>query len=155
MKFIVDHNVGKLVKWLRMMGYDTIFFTGEDDWQMVMAALNEGRVILTRDTEVMRRGVIADGRLKAILIQSDVPEQQIRQVVETLDLDVKKGLFTRCMEDNQPLKEILKADVKDRVPPHVFETQDKYVECPQCRRIYWKGTHWTAMLEKLETLKKT
>ena len=56
MKFIVDHNVGKLTKWLRMMGYDTLFFDGEDDWQMVRTALAEGRVILTRDTQIMRYG---------------------------------------------------------------------------------------------------
>ena len=152
MKFIVDHNVGKLVKWLRMMGYDTLFFTGDDDWQMVMTALNESRVILTRDTQVMCRGVIASGRLKAILIVSDVPEQQIQQVIKALHLDTKSGLFTLCMEDNQPLKEIDKEQARGRVPNHVFETQGKYVECPQCHRIYWKGTHWKAMLGNLEKL---
>ncbi|MFC1984789.1 Mut7-C RNAse domain-containing protein, partial [Chloroflexota bacterium] len=69
-KFIVDNNVGKLTRWLRMMGYDTLFFDGEDDWQMVRIALDEGRVMLTRDTQIMKRGVVATGRLKSILIQS-------------------------------------------------------------------------------------
>ncbi len=152
MKFIVDHNVGKLVKWLRMLGYDTVFFTGKDDWQMVMTALNEGRVILTRDTQIMKRGVVASDRVKAILIESDEPEQQIQQVVETLNLDTKSGLFTLCLEDNQPLKEIGREQVHGRVPDHVFQTQDRYVECPSCRRIYWKGTHWVAMTGKLDRL---
>src|SRR3990170_1275580 len=132
MKFIVDHNVGKLVKWLRMMGYDTLFFTGDDDWQMVMTALNEGRVILTRDTQIMSRGVVASGRLKAILILSDEPERQIQQVVETLNLDTKSGLFSLCLECNQPLQALAKEQVRGRVPDHVFQTQDKYVECPSC-----------------------
>jgi len=154
MKFIVDHNVGKLVKWLRMMGYDTLFFTGDDDWQMIITALNEGRVILTRDTEIMRRGVIASGRLRAVLIQSDKPEEQMRQVVETLDLDCESGLFTLCLECNTPLVEIEKKQVKERVPPFVFKTQDEYKECPSCRRVYWKGTHWQEMNRKLEELRQ-
>lgn len=150
MKFIVDHNVGKLAKWLRMMGYDTLFFTGDDDWQMVTTALAEGRVILTRDTQIMRRGVVTSGRLKATLITSDKPDEQMQQVVETLNLDCQSGLFTLCLECNQPLEERTKQQMKDRVPPYVFQTQNQYVECPSCHRVYWRGTHWQAMTMKLE-----
>ena len=153
-KFIVDHNVGKLVKRLRMLGYDSIFFTGKDDWQMVMTALNEGRIILTRDTRLMTRGVIAGGRLKAILIESDEPERQIQQVVEVMNLDTKSRLFSLCLECNLPLEERTKAQVASRVPPYVFQTQDRYFECPACHRIYWKGTHWQDMIQKLERLKQ-
>ena len=154
MKFIADHNVGKLAKWLRMLGYDTLFFTGDDDWQMIMTALNEGRLILTRDTQIMRRGVVTSGRLKAILIQGDEPSQQMQQVAETLDLDYQSRLFTICLECNQPLEERTKQQVKGRVPPYVFQTQDQYVECPSCHRIYWKGTHWKAMTKQLERLRQ-
>lgn len=153
MKFIVDHNVGKLVKWLRMMGYDTLFFTGEDDWQMVITALSEGRVILTRDTQIMKRGVVVGGRVKAVLIESDRPEEQVRQVVDTLGIDYSSGLFTLCLECNRPLEKRAVEQVKDRVPPYVFRTHDDYMECPACCRIYWKGTHWQAMIKKLERLK--
>ncbi len=76
--FIVDHNVGKLAKWLRMMGYDSLFFNGSNDSDMVRQALAEGRIILTRDTEIMKRRVINNGRLKAVLIDSEEPEKQIR-----------------------------------------------------------------------------
>ena len=78
-KFIVDSNVGKLAKWLRMLGYDAAFFEGDDDAYMIDRALKESRVILTRDTQVMKRGVITSGRLKAILIDSDQPEPQVRR----------------------------------------------------------------------------
>jgi uncharacterized protein with PIN domain len=154
MKFIADHNVGKLAKWLRMIGYDTLFFTGDDDWQMIITALNEGRVILTRDTQIMRRGVVTSGRLKAILIQGDEPSQQTQQVAETLNLDCQSRLFTICLECNQTLEERTKQQVKDRVPPYVFQTQNQYVECPSCHRIYWKGTHWQAMTKQLEKLRQ-
>lgn len=152
MKFIVDHNVGKLVKWLRMMGYDTLFFTGDDDWRMIIIALRENRIILTKDTGVMKRGVVAGGRVKAVLIESDTSREQVKQVVEELQLDCRSGLFTLCMECNTPLEVSTVEQVKDRVPRHVFETQTGYMECPSCHRIYWKGTHWQAMNEKLKAL---
>ncbi len=154
LKFIVDSNVGKLAKWLRIMGYDTLFFDGEDDWQMVKIALDEGRVILTRDTQIMKRGVVTSGRLKAILIQSDEPRQQMRQVVEILNLDSQFRPFTICLECNQPLVERSKQQVQNRVPPYVFQTQNQYMECLACHRIYWRGTHWQAMTKGLEKFMK-
>ena len=153
-KFIVDSNVGKLAKWLRMLGYDAVFFEGDDDAYMIDRALKEDRVILTRDTQVMKRGVITSGRLKAILIDSDKPESQVLQVIETLHLDFQSKPFTICLECNNPLEERSKEEIKDRVPPYVFQTQQQYMECPVCQRIYWRGTHWQAMLGKLERLTK-
>lgn len=152
-KFIVDINVGKVVKWLRMMGYDTLLFDGDDDWRMIIIALEEGRVVITKDTQIVKRGVITSGRLKAILITSDKSEQQIQQVVETLNLDYQYRPFTLCLECNQPLVERSKQEVEDRVPPYVFQTLNEYVECPACHRIFWKGTHWKAMTEKLQRLR--
>ena len=150
LKFIVDQNVGRLVKWLRIMGYDTIFFNGSNDSRMIATALAEGRVILTRDTQIMRRRVVTKGLLKAILIQSEYPQEQIRQVIETLNLDCLSRPFTLCLECNQPLVERSKEQVKDLVPPYVFKTQKQYMECPSCHRIYWRGTHWQAMTRRLE-----
>jgi len=155
LKFIVDNNTGKPVKWLRMMGYDTLFFNDSDDSHMVATALKEGRVILTRDTQIMKRRVITSGQLKAVFIKSDKPEQQMQQVIDTLDLDCQFRPFTLCLECNQPLQERSKQEIKDLVPPYVFQTQNQYMECPACHRIYWRGTHWQAMTEKLEQLVKS
>ena len=153
-KFIVDNNVGKLAKWLRIMGYDSVFFADIDDSRMVARALAEDRVILTRDTEIMKRRVITTGRLKAILLTSAEPEEQLRKVIASQNLDCQFRPFTLCLECNQPLVEKSKDQVKDRVPPHVFQTQNQYMECPACHRIYWRGTHWQAMTRKLENLMK-
>lgn len=150
MKFMVDHNVGKLAKWLRMMGFDTRIFDGPDDSRMIAAAMVEDRVVLTRDTQIMKRRLVTSGRLKAIFIESDKPELQIRQVVDALDLYGQLNPFTICLECNQPLIKRDRQDVKDLVPSYVFETQRQYMECPVCHRIYWKGTHWQAMTKKLE-----
>ncbi len=153
-KFIVDCNVGKLTKWLRLMGYDAQFFDGSDDSQLVAVAQAEGRVILSRDTRIMKRRVITSGQLKAILIQSDEPERQIRQVIDALGLDCQFKPFTLCLECNQPLVERSKGEVEDLVPPYVFRTQSQFRQCPNCRRIYWRGTHWRAMTKKLDSFTK-
>jgi uncharacterized protein with PIN domain len=149
LRFIVDHNVGKLARWLRMMGFDSRFFNGRDDAQMVALALAEDRVLLTRDTEIMKRRVIARGRLKAVLIDSEEPEQQMQQLMSALDLNSHLRPFTLCLECNQPLVERRRGEVRDRVPPYVYATQTHYMECPACHRLYWRGTHWARMSRKL------
>ena len=154
LKFIVDNNVGKLAKWLRMMGYDTLFFSGRNDSHMIAMARDEDRVILTKDTQIMRRRVVTNGQIKAILIQSDDPELQMHQVMDTLNLAPQFRPFTICLECNQPLQKRDKNQVKDLVPPYVFQTQSQYMECSACHRIYWRGTHWQAMTEKLKRFRQ-
>lgn len=151
-KFIVDHNAGKLVKLLRLTGFDSLFFDGRDDADMLAIALAENRVVLTRDTQIMKRGVVTGGRVKALLIEEDKAELQIRQVIEGLDLNGQLEPFTLCLECNRALEERTKEEVKERVPPYVFKTQNQYMECPECHRIYWRGTHWQSMVKKLEQL---
>jgi uncharacterized protein with PIN domain len=153
-RFIVDHNVGKLARWLRMMGYDTRLFSGENDSHMVALAQKEDRVILTRDTQIMKRRVVTSGQVAAILIEGDDPERQIRQVITTLNLDPQSRAFTLCLECDHPLVARSKDEVADLVPPYVFRTQSQYMACPSCHRIYWRGTHWQAMTEKLKAFMK-
>jgi uncharacterized protein with PIN domain len=152
LRFIVDHNVGKLARWLRMMGFDSLFFTGGDDSAMIRQALAGGRVILTRDTEIGKRRVINSGRVRAVVFRSESPEQQIRHLLSEFDLMKQSRPFTLCLECNQPLAEKSPDDVRERVPPYVFATQTQFMECPACRRVYWRGTHWEAMRRKLEEL---
>lgn len=149
-KFIVDNNVGKLAKWLRIMGYDASLFTGEDDGKMVKLALVQNRVILTKDRQIMRRRLVTSGRLKAVLIEDDDAKAQLQQIVEALNLDYQFKPFSICLECNQNLVERDKEGVRDLVPPYVFKTQNLYMECPSCHRLYWRGTHWQAMSQELE-----
>lgn len=151
LRFIVDHNVAKLAHWLRMMGYDTVVFDQADDWQMVRIALAENRIIITKDTGVMKRRVITSGKLRALLVTSDDPDEQIKTVVDTFGLDDSLA-FSLCIECNVPLVAVEEKKVKERVPPYVFKTQRQFVECPVCHRVYWKGTHWQAMTKTLDRL---
>jgi uncharacterized protein with PIN domain len=153
-RFIIDQNVGKLAKLLRLLGYDTVFFADGTDAQLVRIALGENRVILTRDTHILERRLVTTGKVKAILIQADNVNEQIKQVVDELGLHNRIRAFTLCLECNQPLLPLAKEQAGDRVPPYVLQTQKEYRECPGCHRIYWKGTHWEAMTRRLEKLVK-
>lgn len=151
-KFIVDNNVGKLARWLRVIGYDTLLFKEKDDGKMIELALNEGRVILTRDTQITKRRLVTDGELKAILIKHDKPKAQLQETVKALNLNYYFRPFSLCLECNQMLTPRRREEVQNLVPFRVFETQEQYMECPSCRRIYWQGTHWQAMVKELREL---
>jgi hypothetical protein len=152
MKFIVDSNVGRLATWLRIAGFDTVFINDLDDNRLVRLALSEGRVLLTKDTQILKRRVATTGRLKVILIESEEVKAQLRQVVKALKLAEKIKPFTLCLECNQPLVPKDKEEVKELVPPYVFETQTQYMQCPVCQRVYWRGTHWARMSRELERI---
>jgi len=149
MKFIVDSNAGKLARWLRMMGYDALFFNYIEDTQLVDIGIREERVILTRDTQIMRRRVVIEGQVKAILLRHDNPREQLYQVINELKLDWHLKQFTRCLECNHILLEITKDQVRELVPPYVFQTQTQFMQCPFCLRVYWRGTHWQRMKKAL------
>ena len=151
LKFIADANVGKLARWLRIMGHDTAFFTGIADSKLVQIALNEDRVILTRDTQIMERKLIVNRKIKAVLIRGDLLPGQIRQVLSELGIVNSLNAFSRCIECNTILTPKSREKVKALVPIYVFQTQNNYMQCSECERVYWKGTHWQEMNKKMET----
>lgn len=152
MKFIVDSNVGRLARWLRIAGFDTVFASDIDDNRLVRVALDEGRVLLTRDTQIMKRRLVTSGRLKTILIETDDVTAQLRQVLTTLNLASEVRPFSLCIECNEPLELKKREEVEGLVPPYVFQTQTQYMQCASCRRIYWRGTHWERMCSELERI---
>ena len=149
-KFVVDNNVGRLAKWLRIMGYDALLFREKDDGEMIKIALSDNRIVLTKDTQIMQRRLITSGRLKAILIEDDDFKAQLRQVADALNLDYQFRPFSVCLECNENLVERDKDEVRDLVPSYVFKTQSQYMECLSCHLIYWQGTHWQGMSRELE-----
>ncbi len=143
MKLLLDGMLGRLAKWLRLLGYDTAYFPDLDDHELVRLARAKGRVLLTRDRELAhRRG------LNSLLVESDDLEEQLRQVISELHLETDRP-FSRCPVCNTPLQEIEKPLVKSRVPPYVFRTKDHFRLCPKCDRIYWRGTHWANMRKEI------
>jgi uncharacterized protein with PIN domain len=153
-RFIADNNVGKLARWLRLMGYDTLLFRQKDDGQMIKTALSQDRVILTKDGEFVKRRLVTNGKLRAVHIKHDDPEQQVQEVAAALNLDCHFKPFSRCIECNRVLVARSREEVKGLVPGHVFETQTVYTQCPACHRVYWPGTHWQAMVRELNDLQR-
>ncbi|MFQ6059421.1 MAG: Mut7-C RNAse domain-containing protein [Anaerolineae bacterium] len=147
-KFLADEMLGRLAKWLRILGYDTAYLSPASDHALVRLARAEGRVLLTRDTGLARRR-----GLQILLIESEQVEEQVRQVLDDLSLTAS-GSFSRCPVCNTPLEELDRAAVADRVPPYVLRTQERFSRCPHCDRTYWRGTHWARMRERIEELRR-
>ena len=153
LKFIVDLNAGKMARWLRMAGFDANLFTGGDDDAIGAAAWTGNRILLTRDRRIMKHRAIVGGRIQAILIEDDHIKGQVLQILDRLKLDKSRFRpFTRCLECNRQLKEKDREAVRYRVPPYIYQTQNRFAECPGCRRIYWPGTHWEGMSRKIDEI---
>lgn len=141
MKFIADEMLGRLAKWLRVLGYDTAYFRHVRDSELVKLAIVERRTLLTRDTLLIRRRGIKN----YLFISYDQPFEQIRQVVRELNIPYPTEPFTRCIVCNDPLEPFTKEDACRTVPEYVCKTQEVFGRCPRCNKIYWKGTHYARM----------
>ena len=138
--------LGRLTRWLRALGYDTLYDASWDDAALAEIARTQTRILLTRDVELTRRR-----GLRFVLIQDDKVMAQLRQVMRVLDLN-DAGAFTRCIECNAELAPADADAVGVRVPPYVLKTQTQFKQCPQCDKMYWRGTHWNHMRAVLQEM---
>ncbi len=137
--------LGRLASWLRLLGYDTVY-SDAGDHELARQARAQDRVLLTRDTQLSKRRGI-----DTLLIRSDTLEDQLRQVIDEFGLSQSK-VFSRCPTCNAPLRQVSKSAVKDRVPPYVFENHESFQACPECEKVYWRGSHWRRIRHRLDTL---
>ena len=147
MKFVADRMLGKLARWLRVIGQDVTYGPHLSGYGLIREARREGRLILTRDRSLVRKNPP-----DYLMIESDQFREQLKQVVSACGLEPFKEAFTRCTECNSPLEAVAKGGVEGKVPPYVFSTQQKFSLCPACRRVYWPATHQQKMLEQLKAL---
>jgi hypothetical protein len=145
-KFVADAMLGTLAKWLRILGYDTLFEPDIDDHQLVRLARAEDRLILTRDRELARRRGV-----RVLLIADELLDDQIRQMLADLDLEPDRS-FSRCPVCNEPLVAIDGETARSRVPAYVARTQSTFRSCPICQRVFWRGTHWQRINDQLMRL---
>lgn len=148
--FIVDSMLGSLARWLRILGYDTLYFKDIEDPQLVELSRQQDRLLLTKDRKLVERR-----RLKKFLLIE--AEELSCQLLEVLS-HIQSGrddfqLFTRCPECNGELQPVAPASIRNEVPAYVFETQEEFKRCSGCDRIYWPGTHRSKMLERLAMLR--
>lgn len=157
-RFLADAMLGRLARWLRILGYDAEYFPGEDD-ELIRRARREGRVLLTRDTRLLQRysaGVrpppAGTDPLPHLFIESDHVMEQLRQVVAALHLNPAAPPARRCSCCNAVLEPRDKAEVVGRVPEFVWSHHQAFWACPRCQRIYWAGTHRQRMEEAIKAL---
>lgn len=147
LRLLADGMLGRLAKWLRLLGYDTAYDNTASDHELAHRARAEGRVMLTRDRELAaRRG------LRTLLIQSEVLEEQVREVQDRLGGPPYPAL-SRCCVCNAVLASVSPAEIAKCVPPYVLKTQTEFHRCPGCGRIYWPGSHLRAMRGQIERFK--
>ncbi len=144
-KFAADRMLGRLVKWLRILGHDVIYGPHLTGYGLIRAARSENRLILTRDRCLRQKQPP-----RYIFVASDRWPEQLRQVMRECGLKKSPDRwFTRCLECNAVLQPKAKEDVQNLVPSYVYSTQERFSWCPVCRRIYWPATHHEHMIEKL------
>jgi hypothetical protein len=137
-RFIADVMLGKLATWLRLLGCDVEYFPKISDEELVGRAFRTERVILTRDTELIRR---REARGIHFLVRGNDFRDQLRQVAERFSIVPLGRIMTRCLRCNETLNAIDRSEVRERVPPYVFETVRDFKTCGRCGRVYWNGTH--------------
>ena len=147
MRFIVTKELGKLVRWLRIIGFDTLYYQEADIGKLAIMALRDKRIIITRN-----RGIPHLKKTMVVINAEDIFEQ-LRELKEKLDLTIQPDtIFTRCTLCNTVLEPIAKADVQKKVPKYVFTEQENFRRCPACDKIYWQGSHWGNIKEVIAKL---
>ncbi len=147
-RFVADSHLGGLAHLLRMMGFDTLYDNHFHDDEIVAIAEQDSRIVLTRDRELLKRRTITHG----CYVHALKSEQQLREIVERLDLARSAKPFALCLHCNVPLHPADKASVFDRLPPRVQENYERFSACDSCGRVFWEGSHWRNMRRVLESL---
>jgi uncharacterized protein with PIN domain len=141
---------GTLAKWLRICGFDTFYAnTQQTDDELLKIAKNDGRVLVSRDKKLLWNAKREN--LKVIEVTSTEIDTQLRQALRDTSFD-KNAVLSRCLLCNSILNEMPKKDVKNKVPEKVFENNTVFWYCPNCKKIYWRGTHYEDMLKKIDEL---
>ena len=146
-KFAADRMLGKLAKWLRIMGQDVIYGQHLSGYGLIHTARTEHRLILTRDRKLKKKQPA-----EFLFIESDRHREQLRQVIQACGLSPLDKPLSRCLECNLVLEPRSKAAIEKTVPAYVFSSHESFSWCPQCRRVYWPATHHQRMLEELREL---
>ncbi len=144
-RFIADCHLGKLAKYLRIMGFDTLFFPHIEDDDLVIMANDEARIILTRDRELSQRK-----NTPVFFLEPTDTKEQLITLIEHYHLKDHPAPLSRCIVCNSPLQVIKKEEIVDRIPEKVKKHFDYFEYCSECDRIYWQGDHYRHMMEFLK-----
>ena len=137
MRFLADEQLGRLSRWLKIVGQDVVYKNRWADEELIGRARAEARIILTRDSHLSEKAA----EVPLYWVRENYPALQLREVVGHFQDRLRLEIFSRCVECNVPLLEIAKSQVEGKVPPFVWKTQTEYRTCPSCGKIFWSATH--------------
>ncbi len=144
--FVADVHLGRLVRMLRLLGFDTLYRNDYDDPEIVRIAAEQTRIILTRDRHLLQAGTVTRG----YWVRSGVVDVQVREVLRRFDLYSQIRPFKRCLRCNGPVEETPKADVFHLLEPKTKLYYDRFYQCRHCEQVFWKGTHFDKLKGKVE-----
>ncbi len=139
--------LGKLAKFLRILGFDTRYERLISEQELILAARREGRIIITRKKRLVNEKDV-------IFLDTDSPKEQLKILNQRLNLKDRIKPFSRCLICNEEIEEIDKEEAKGKVPYFTFQTQENFSRCPSCQRIYWAGSHLKGMRKFLDSIIK-
>jgi uncharacterized protein with PIN domain len=145
--FIADCHLGKLAKYLRLMGFDTLYFPQIDDDELIRLALEQDRIILTRDKMLSQRK-----NVPVLFLESMETKTQLQTLISHFRLKDHPAPFSRCIVCNTPLQVVEKEKIGHRLPQKVQHTFSHFEYCPHCDRVYWHGDHYRRMQQFLESV---
>lgn len=154
MKFVADTMLGNLARWLRLLGYDTLYSSSFEDWRLLRITEEEKRTLLTRDESLFRRAR-AKGLSVVLIMYDDIAEMLAYVAAKTgIELSFNPSR-TRCPECNTLLAKISRAEALSLLGNNVATKYDEFWRCGKCGKIYWQGNHWKTInliLEKANNL---
>lgn len=148
-RFVADAHLGGLAHLLRLAGFDTLYDNNFQDTEIEMISMRQGRIVLTRDRELLKRRSITHG----CYVHTIKPTQQLREIIERLDLTRSAQPFTLCLQCNAPLRAIDKTLALERIPLRISEAYERFSTCDVCQRVFWEGSHWRSMRALLDRMK--
>jgi len=152
-KFIADGMLGKLTRWLRMLGQDVTYSTQLEDAELIKNAKKENSVLLTRDSELYQRA-ISKG-IDAFYVEGRTEAEKLAKLAERFGFPLTINLaFSRCPRCNGRIRLTPKEQLADKVEKNTFVYYDKFWKCSKCGRVYWQGAHWDGIRATLEEAKK-
>lgn len=149
-RFVADAHLGRLARYLRLLGFDTLFENDPGDAELARISSQEGRILLSRDRRLLKRRILSHG----LWIPPVRPREQLTYIIERLDLYNLFRPFTRCTVCNGVLFEVDKNTPDLRVPPRIKTLFDDFLRCPGCGRVYWQGSHYDRLRTFIDRLER-
>ena len=147
--FICDRTVGRLSKWLRILGFETHFLRTVDDIELIAHVMKkDNSIFITRNMDIF----IKIGKKEKYLLKAADFRQQIREVSKLFPLGWAENIFTKCLMCGNNLLKIDRDDIKDSVPDYIFEDRNEFKICPICDKIYWRGSHYNRIISELKNI---